>query len=228
MMCMTEADEWLHVGALVAKVMRGTRRARQRMAVAHKDNVPVDDVVSDGEPVGDFGVSDDASSSSDSDKHSNHESESDAPAPAQSSGGSSSSSSSGSSDHSVADVAMPELPAVPPPRAAKNMQAATMWKGCRITPKKTGYQITCLHPAHSADKCTKTKNSTQLGDETVLRMLKTWAFWGRTCKNKPQHRDVWEQVEAAYMDGSLPPDIELEAAPANLWSRQRAKRATTK
>ena len=48
----------------------------------------------------------------------------------------------------------------------------------------------------------------------ALRLLKTWALWGRSSSSKDEHqKKVWKKVMQAQKNGTLPTLEELDAAP---------------
>ena len=85
---------------------------------------------------------------------------------------------------------------------------------CRITPAKTGFQMTCRRPKHQGETacCTKTRSSNIEGADMALRLLKTWALWGRNVASKQAHQSVWKQVLDAKKNNSLPSMQQLDDA----------------
>ena len=72
------------------------------------------------------------------------------------------------------------------------------------------YQGTCKARGHQ--HCNRTlSNSTSGSEEMTLRMLKYWLVLGDTKATKQAHKDLWELVEAAKAEGSLPSLADLEA-----------------
>ena len=134
------------------------------------------------------------------------------------SGSHSSSSTSSSSSSGSRGSAAPKPSAKPKARGrhSRNTQVSEAWGACRLTPTRTGYQMTCNHPAHQGETaaCTKTRSTALSDDATTLRQLKTWALWGRTASSKEQHQKAtWKRVLKAWKDGTLPSMEELDANP---------------
>ena len=102
-------------------------------------------------------------------------------------------------------------------RGKKDMSSSVMWGRCRLTPTKTGWQMTCGHPQHNPASatalCTKTRSNAIAGEEAALRMLKAWALWGRTTSTKAAHQGVWKRVAKAWKDSTLPSMRSLDADP---------------
>ena len=108
------------------------------------------------------------------------------------------------------------------------MYIATLWKGCRLTPTKTGWQVTCPQPCHHQDaKCTKIKTTAVLGEETVLRMLKTWCALAVEEQTKAGHAALWAKVEKMVDAGTLMTDGDLEKLPKDLGKLKVKASATT-
>ena len=102
-------------------------------------------------------------------------------------------------------------------RVPKNMLAAVQWGSARLTPTKTGWQATCHHPGHrvagDTAACTRTRSNAIAGEDTCLRMLKTWLLWGHGVTTKAKHKAVWKKVQQALDKGRLPSMQELDAKP---------------
>ena len=129
---------------------------------------------------------------------------------------SSSSSSSGSSSSSTSSSSGSGAARKRAVGHKRRTDTSTAWGICRITPTHTGFQITCKHPKHgtATTACTKTRSSNIEGSEMALRLLKTWALWGRSSSSKDEHqKKVWKKVMQAQKNGTLPTLEELDAAP---------------
>ena len=135
-----------------------------------------------------------------------------------SSGSNRSSSNTSSSSSSSRGAAVAKGKAKARARHTKNMSASHAWGSCRLTPTKTGWQITCNHPGHRPEQasaaCTKTRSNAIAGEDACLRMLKTWALWGQTKPTKEAHQKVWAKVLKAAEQNRLPSTTELDANPA--------------
>ncbi|CAJ1388602.1 unnamed protein product [Effrenium voratum] len=132
---------------------------------------------------------------------------------------STSSDSSGSSASGDSDAAARPAPAALAGtgiRHKRDRGQSQMYGLCRITPTKTGFQMTCAHPDHhtSTASCTKSRSSAIGGADTALRLLKAWAILGRDATSKEQHQQqIWKQVLRSYNDGTLASEEELDLNP---------------
>jgi hypothetical protein len=128
----------------------------------------------------------------------------------------STSSSDSSDSSSISDEKEPATE--PPPRMSagrvRDMTASTHFNRCRFTPFKTGWQVTCLNPAHSIGtaKCTRSRNHGRPGGaDASVQMLASWVVWGYNLESKQAHTECWGQVEAAFAAGTLLSVDELDA-----------------
>ena len=134
------------------------------------------------------------------------------------SGSGSQSSSSSSSSSSSTSAGAEDARVIRRRKGGKrNMSTSTKWGLCRLTPTKTGWQITCGHPKHNPASatahCTKTRSSAISGEADALRLLKTWAVWGSTASSKADHQNVWKQVLRAAKNNELPSMEHLDSNP---------------
>lgn len=90
----------------------------------------------------------------------------------------------------------------------RDKTVSKMWGKFRLTPTKTGWQMTCpFHQGEEGTKtnCTKTRSSALVSESVALHMLKAWAVWGQRALNKQDHQQrIWREVCDAQKNNNLP------------------------
>ena len=239
LMFLADEDIWVDEAALVPKP-ESKKRARTSRATRVHAAAALEDAA-ELEWQGQDEREEDKAGSDDVDMEAEPEAEADGGAAAEeeglaadvaggsssSSSGSSSSSSSDSDDRDGAKSSSSYSGSSSSPgsgRAAAKARAggtrrrdvAIPYGKCRLTPTKTGYQMTCGHPKHDGGSaaCTKTRSCAINGEQTTLRMLKFWAQLGIRSPSKEDHQKAcWQTVMKALKDGSLPSMDALDAKP---------------
>lgn len=89
------------------------------------------------------------------------------------------------------------------------------WGIIPLTPKLTNgaitsWQITCRCPGHVSCNRARSVSACASADECI-RMLKTWALYGKSTATKAEHKDKWAEVQRMVAAGELPTMGELDA-----------------
>ena len=218
-----DPDVWVDESALLPLPKKHAPRDKRARAAPSQDalldDFPDLDTVLEHPAIEDAGSEGDASDAASAKPEPNlDDNEARGSSTSSSSSDSSSSSSSGSSSSSNTSGSSASRGAAKAKAHAKrNMSASHAFGACRLTPTKTGWQMTCGHPGHRPEQasaaCTTTRSNAIAGEDECLRTLKTWALWGQTKPTKAAHQKVWAKVVKAASENRLPCMAELDANP---------------